>query len=270
MTVARPRRADVARAYDLGVDAYDALWSPVILPPAVAVAEALALAPDARVVDVGAGSGALLPALRRCAPDSAVVSVDASEEMLRAARRNHAALAVRADALALPVADGSVDAVLLAFVLFHLAEPATGLAEAARALRRGGRVGTVTWTREGSAPANKVFEAALADAGAPVPPVRRIDQGLDSEVAIRATLGEAGFSVDEVWLVGLRHRWEPDAYWALATGNGVNRARLAALDDATREETLATAQDRVMSLDPEAFSWWGEVVCAVASKRWGP
>jgi len=33
----RPRRADVAGSYDLGTEVYEALWSPVILPPGSAL-----------------------------------------------------------------------------------------------------------------------------------------------------------------------------------------------------------------------------------------
>jgi SAM-dependent methyltransferase len=264
--VARPQRADVAGAYDLGVDAYAALWSPVILSPATAVVEALALPSHARVLDVGAGAGGLLPVFRRCAPASSVVAVDASHEMLRAARQNQGALTVRADALALPLAAGAVDAVLLAFVLFHLSDPGLGLAEAARVLRPGGRVGTVTWTREGTLAASTEFDTVLTEAGAPKPPLRRVDRGLDSEEAIAATLRDAGLSVDKTWLLELRHEWAPDTFWTLATGGGVNRTRLAGLDDATSVEALAEARTRIERLGPEAFSWWGEVVCAVATK----
>jgi SAM-dependent methyltransferase len=264
--VARPRRADVAAAYDLGVEVYAALWSPVILPPAAAVVEALELPSDARVVDVGAGVGGLLPAFRACAPASTVVAVDASEEMLRVARQNQGAAAVQADALALPVVDGAADAVLLAFVLFHLSDPGQALAETARVLRPGGRVGTVTWTREGSMAASTEFDAVLTEAGAPTPPVRRVNRGLDSEEAIDETLRSAGFSVDTMWLVELQHQWERDAFWALATGGGVNRMRLAALDDATGQQVINDAKTRIETLAPEAFSWWGEVVCAVATK----
>ena len=39
----RPRRADVAGSYDLGATAYEALWSPVILPPVIALVTSLPL-----------------------------------------------------------------------------------------------------------------------------------------------------------------------------------------------------------------------------------
>ena len=262
----RPRRADVAGAYDLGVDAYEALWSPVILPPAVAVVEAFGLPAGAQVVDVGAGTGGLLPAIREHGTGASVMSVDASEQMLRVARRDHQARAVQADALALPVAAAVADAVLLAFVLFHLADPPRALREAARILRPGGRVGTVTWTREGSVVASAVFERMLTEAGAPAPPLRRVDAGLNSAEAIEATLGGAGVAVDKVWLVGLHRQWDPEAHWRLLTGGGVNRSRLAALDKRTRDDALAEAKRRLAELPADGFSWWGEVVCAVASK----
>jgi SAM-dependent methyltransferase len=266
----RPRRTDVVAAYDLGVEAYDVLWSPVILPPAVAVVEALALAPDACVVDVGAGAGGLLPTIRACAPASTVIAVDASLQMLRTARTGHGATAVQADALHLPVAGAVADAVLLAFVLFHLGDPVRGLAEAARVLRRGGRVGTVTWTTaEGNLRASAQFDRVLTDAGAPLPPVRRVDTGLESAGAVEGTLGRAGFAVDEVWLVELRKQWARDDLWALLLGGGVNRTRLAALDDAARAQALARGRAQLDDQPAEAFSWWGEVVCAVATKAAG-
>jgi hypothetical protein len=56
----RPKRADVADGYDLGTDAYEALWSPVILPPAAALVQYLGLTGRCVVADVGAGTGALL------------------------------------------------------------------------------------------------------------------------------------------------------------------------------------------------------------------
>jgi ubiquinone/menaquinone biosynthesis C-methylase UbiE len=54
---------------------------------------------------------------------------------------------VRAGELeALPVADGELDAALLSLVLNYVAEPHAALAEAARALRAGGRLVVVDMT----------------------------------------------------------------------------------------------------------------------------
>ena len=159
-TTARPRRRDVADAYDLGVDAYDALWSPVILPPAVGLVPMLGLTAGSVVTDIGAGSGALTSAIRAAAPSVRVIALDASAGMLRAARVRGQARIVQADAVALPLAGESADAALLAYVLFHVSDPARAVAEAARILRPGGRAGVVTWARE-SAPSRWARSSAL-------------------------------------------------------------------------------------------------------------
>ena len=168
---AGPRRVDVAAAYDLGVDAYVSLWSPVILPPAQAVVAGLGLEGTPRVLDIGAGPGSLVSSILDVAPTAEVVALDASIEMLRAAADRTAARGVNGDALALPIGAATVDAVLCTFVLFHLSDPSQAIAEAARVLRTGGRLGTVTWGREGATKASAVWEEAFADAGiGPLPP----------------------------------------------------------------------------------------------------
>jgi ArsR family transcriptional regulator len=98
--------------------------------------------------DLGCGTGALLPVL---APHvRQVIGVDASEEMLTAARHRTSGLAnveLRRGALeALPLADGSLDAAVMMLVLHHLPSPVTVLAEARRVLRVGGRLLVVDMT----------------------------------------------------------------------------------------------------------------------------
>jgi ubiquinone/menaquinone biosynthesis C-methylase UbiE/DNA-binding transcriptional ArsR family regulator len=94
------------------------------------------------VADLGCGTGrtadVLAPFVTR------VIAIDASEEMLAAARERLAAhhnVEVRHGTLeALPLEDASVDAAHLGLVLHHIADPATVLGEAARVLRPGGRL----------------------------------------------------------------------------------------------------------------------------------
>lgn len=97
---------------------------------------------DAVVGDLGCGTGqvseAVAPFVGR------VVAVDSSTEMLQAARgrlRGFPNITVRRGALErLPIEDRSLDAAVLILVLHHTADPGRVLAEAARALRPGGRV----------------------------------------------------------------------------------------------------------------------------------
>jgi ubiquinone/menaquinone biosynthesis C-methylase UbiE len=66
------------------------------------------------VADVGAGTGALLANIRAAAPAARVLALDASAGMLRIARTQRRAAAVLCDAAALPLANGTANAVILA------------------------------------------------------------------------------------------------------------------------------------------------------------
>jgi SAM-dependent methyltransferase len=98
--------------------------------------------PDWTVGDLGCGTGQMTAAI---APFVAqVIAVDGSGEMLQAARRRlHDLENVnfrRGDLEALPIDDGALDAAIVALVLHHAPDPARVLAEAARALKPGGRI----------------------------------------------------------------------------------------------------------------------------------
>ena len=108
----------------------------------------LAPAPGLRWVDVGCGNGAFTELLvGRCAA-RAVQGVDPSEEQLAFARTRLAKAPVhlsQGDAMALPYADGSFDAAVMALVIFFVPEPAKGVAEMARVIRPGGGACAYAW-----------------------------------------------------------------------------------------------------------------------------
>ncbi|HKA94702.1 MAG TPA: methyltransferase domain-containing protein [Streptosporangiaceae bacterium] len=262
----RPRRADVADGYDRGADAYEALWSPVILPPAAALVPLLVPPGRPMVADVGGGTGALLAAVHSAAPRARVVTLDASAEMLRVARDQRGASAIVADALALPLADGSTDAVILAYVLFHVADPWRAVAEAARVLRPGGRVGVTTWAWERASRADAVWDQALTRASVPPAPLRRVDAALDTPAAVAGLLRSSGLAPERIWPRRLRHQWDRQSYWALATGWGANRVRLNRIGAGARASLLDRLRTDIDRLDPADFRWEGEVICAVAAK----
>jgi ArsR family transcriptional regulator len=94
------------------------------------------------VADLGTGTGHLAQLVAPFV--DRVIAVDASAAMLRAARARVGALANveirRGELEALPIEDQAVDAAFLVLVLPYVAEPARVIAEAARALRPGGRL----------------------------------------------------------------------------------------------------------------------------------
>jgi SAM-dependent methyltransferase len=219
------------------------------------------------VLDVGAGTGALVPAIRAAAPGVSVVGVDASMEMLRVAHSVRSLPAVRGDAMSLPVAATTVDTVVLAYVLFHLPNPGVALTDARRVLRPGGRVGTVTWASEQAEGAQKLWDEALTAAAAPPLPPRRVDWGLDSAEAIDRTLRAAGFTPERVWSERLPRQWDAQSFFALASTVGPGRQRLAGLSPVARSQLLRQLRKRLDQLPSAEFLWEGTVICAVAAKE---
>lgn len=96
-----------------------------------------------RVLDVGAGGGLFSASL--AAGGFEVVGIDASAPSLRVARKHtvraddrHAPSYVAGNAMMLPLADASFDAVVCSEVLEHVASPGILIGEVARVLRPGG------------------------------------------------------------------------------------------------------------------------------------
>ena len=113
------------------------------------------LPPGGVVADVGCGTGRLLPLLARRA--QTLLALDASLPMLRAAARQAPARLVQADAFALPLADGALDALVSVRLLFHFPDPAPLLRELRRVTRPGGTLvcDTCTWSPRARLPLDR-------------------------------------------------------------------------------------------------------------------
>lgn len=100
---------------------------------------ALGLRPGERVLDVGAGTGISTEELSRSG--AFAVGADLSVGMLRAGRHAQREVPLLAgDALRLPFADETFDAVTISFALRNVVDTAAALRELARVTRPGGRL----------------------------------------------------------------------------------------------------------------------------------
>jgi len=254
----------LAQRYSSDAELYDEVWSPVIRPAGEALVAAMKLGDASRIVDAGAGAGALAEAMRSAAPRATVLGLDLSPGMLEIATTRRGVLGVLGDAMRLPVATSTVDAVVLAYVLFHLPVPEAALSEAVRVLRPNGVVGLITWMSEGTIAAGGLLDAALDDIGAPAAPWSGEHQGLDSHEAVRARLHKTGLTPTAMWTEAIEHQYTIEGYWRLRVSGGNSAWRLRQLDDADRSAVLARVRREFERLTPAALHYCGEVIVTVA------
>ena len=140
--------ADVAAMFDEVAPRYDLTNAVLSLGQdrrwRTAVADALALQPGQRVLDLAAGTATSSVALARSG--ATVVGCDFSLGMLRQGRGRGVPL-VAGDALRLPFADGSFDAVTISFGLRNVQDTAQALGELLRVTRPGGRLVVCEFSR---------------------------------------------------------------------------------------------------------------------------
>ncbi len=102
------------------------------------IIDRLEIRPRCRVLDVGSGTGILLPFLATSMRDEGtILAIDISAEMLRQGRRKACPSIVefaQADAMAIPLADGSVDIAICYSVFPHFYDKLRALTEMARVL----------------------------------------------------------------------------------------------------------------------------------------
>jgi len=210
----------------------------------------LALRPGMAVAEIGCGSGTAARELAALVgPSGQVHGFDISERFVALARDHAAAANVAvhfevADAGALPLPDGSLDAYRAERVYMHLRQPEAALAEAFRVLRPGGRILVMDqdWDMlifDGEVAATRAIAHAFADSmvngkiARHMRPLLR-DAGFD-EIAIHP---EANAITD-----GERLGWMADTAAKAALAAGLDAPMVAAwLDDQRRR----IAEDRFL------------------------
>jgi ubiquinone/menaquinone biosynthesis C-methylase UbiE len=197
-------------------------------PPAAVdwLCEHLGITSTTRVLDLAAGTGRLTRPLRERTP--LLVAVEPMPEMrevLQAALPDVEVLDGTAERI--PLASGSVGAVVVAQA-FHWFEPEPALAEIARVLEPGGRLGLVWHTPDPSDPLQRAFRAI----------VERHRDGAPLHVAGAGAgyfEGQDGFR--EIAALDLRETYELDADALVALAESTSH--VAALVGAERERALS-------------------------------
>lgn len=192
-------------SYDGIADVYAAIAEPhYFTRPAEDLVSFLHLERGARLLDLGAGSGAVTGAAVRAVGAGTFVACDVAIAPLRAARRKGASLAVVARIPRLPFRRAGFDAVALAFVLSHLERPASTLREIATLLSPRGRVAVSAWaTSPGGTPVGDAWQSIAERYVDPAELHEAVDGALPSEGelsdlgGLRRVLVSAGFDAVE-------------------------------------------------------------------------
>jgi demethylmenaquinone methyltransferase/2-methoxy-6-polyprenyl-1,4-benzoquinol methylase len=99
-----------------------------------------------KVLDLACGSGDVAEMLQKALPRAQVVGLDFSRSLLTQAKERGIAELAEGDALKLPFADESFDAVTIAFGLRNFSDRASGLKEIARVCKHGAVFGLLEFS----------------------------------------------------------------------------------------------------------------------------
>jgi len=187
---ATPGKTVDASAYDR----WTGRWSRLFVP---AVLAAAAVRPGYRVLDVSTGTGdAARMALPLVGAEGVVIGADISPEMLTSARgrlNGSPFLPVAADGQALPFRDGAFDAVICQLGLQFFTDPASGVREFRRVLRKNGCVSICVISTPERAPMWGILAEILSRFLPELRAVLFLSFALHDPIRLEAMLAGAGF-----------------------------------------------------------------------------
>ncbi len=230
-----------------GYEQFMGRWGAQLAPLYVAFAE---VRDGDRVLDVGAGTGAVSLAIEAAMPSSQVVGIDPSAELLEYGRRRAKSARVRfevGDAQALRFDAGSFDKTVAQLVMNFIPDHEKALREMARVTRPGGVVSACVWDYGAGMQMLRFFwdEAVALDPGAAAKDERNM------KLSRRGELGDlwrkAGLSAVEESPLSFEQRFASfDDYWApFLKGAGPGGEYVQSLGPAERERLAARLRERL-------------------------
>jgi SAM-dependent methyltransferase len=251
-----------AASFEVAAAAYGAFMGRYSRPLAIVLLDRLALPGDARVLDVGCGTGALTQRLVEHVGAANVVACDPSESFVTAMRREFPDLRVEhCGAEDLPFPDAQFDATLAQLVVHFMTDPARGLSQMARVTAPGGVVAASVWDHSANAGPLSLYWTAARDSTANV---------LDESAMPGVPPGDLGRRFAQAGMpdaqtttltVVVEHPTFEDWWQPYTLGVGTAGAHYAALPEADRarveqrcRELLPTAP---FTIEAQAWTtWW--------------
>lgn len=144
------KQSPVLEEYSRLAADYDTRWSFYVEATTRETVTRLRLGADARVLDVGCGTGALLHRLGHAYPRAQLFGLDPVPEMLAVARRRLPPLVALREGWAerLPYDDERFDAVVSCSMFHYIRDPLAALREIRRVLRPGGQFVLTDWCHD--------------------------------------------------------------------------------------------------------------------------
>ncbi|SEI44442.1 class I SAM-dependent methyltransferase [Frateuria terrea] len=225
----------------------------IFAPYAVDLAARLARVPAASVLELAAGTGVLTRELAaHLAPGTRLVATDLNESMLGVAQARETGRTVdwrQADAMALPFADASFDAVVCQFGVMFFPDKGRAFAEMRSVLRPGGALWFSVWDRIEANEFAQVVSTAVAALFPDDPPrfLERLPHGYGSTQMIARDLALGGFVGPPVFeTVTAVSRADTPGNAALAYCQGTPlRGEIEARDPAALEAATAAAAEAI-------------------------
>jgi len=255
---------DDGAAYELMIGR----WSALVAQPFL---DWLALPHGLAWLDDGCGDGSFTQSLVLHRHPASVVGVDPAPAQLNFARQRVATASVRfmeGDAQALPLPDASVDAAVMALVLFFLPDPPQGVRELVRVVKAGGTIAAYHWDLAGGGfPLQPILDAVHAEGYRSQPPPSAWTATLQASEHLWQN---AGLSDVQTRQFEVSRAFESfDEYWRTAHGSPRLRELFATLSSTAMQRLRACARERIGSAEDGPLVLKAKANGVKGVKRWG-